>query len=262
MFDPAEIIAGLPHLPGVYRMLNAAGEALYVGKALDLRKRVASYFQKHVGPVAAYGRCMVSRSQRIETTVTRSEGEALLLENNLIKSLARATTSSSATTSPIRISSSRGHEFPRLGFHRGASIRAIATSARSRTPAPCATAFSSCRRFSGCAPARTPSSATARARACCTRSGAAPRRAWGSSARPSYAEDVEAPSSSFRARRTRSMERLAARMADRAERLEFEQAADLPRPDRGAAQGAREAVRGRGIAAGRRHHRVRAAQAA
>ncbi|MET0679555.1 MAG: GIY-YIG nuclease family protein, partial [Burkholderiales bacterium] len=86
MFDAASFIAGLPNLPGVYRMLNAAGDVLYVGKARDLRKRVASYFQKtDHGPRT---QVMLSQVAAVEVTVAHSEGEALLLEGNLIKSLA------------------------------------------------------------------------------------------------------------------------------------------------------------------------------
>ena len=116
---PKALIMSLPPKPGIYRMLGAKGEVLYVGKARNLRKRVQSYFR--ASGLAARVMLLMHQAQNIEITVTHTETEALLLENNLIKTLLpRFNILLRDDKSYPYIFISDGQEFPRIGFHRGA----------------------------------------------------------------------------------------------------------------------------------------------
>ncbi|MEK7260531.1 MAG: GIY-YIG nuclease family protein, partial [Pseudomonadota bacterium] len=117
--DAKSLIAGLPTAPGVYRMLDARGGLLYVGKARNLKKRVTSYFRGR--GLTERILTMMRQVADINVTVTHTETEALLLENNLIKSQhPRYNVLLRDDKSYPYIFVSDAQTFPRIGFHRGA----------------------------------------------------------------------------------------------------------------------------------------------
>ena len=115
-FDPKAFVRTLSASPGVYRMFGEDDELLYVGKAHNLQKRVGSYFSKALETRIA---AMVAQIVRIEVTLTRTEGEALLLEAQMIKSLKPRYNVQLRDDKSFPYIHLGGEEFPRMGFHRG-----------------------------------------------------------------------------------------------------------------------------------------------
>ncbi len=118
-FDGKKYARRLPQRPGVYLMRAVDGSALYVGKAANLRKRVSSYFDAR--PKIERIMRMTARIDSMEISLTRSEAEALLLENEWIKSLKpRYNVLLRDDKSYPWVMLSMDHDFPRIAFHRGA----------------------------------------------------------------------------------------------------------------------------------------------
>jgi excinuclease ABC subunit C len=117
MFDHEAFLKSVTEQPGVYRMYNGEQTVIYVGKAKQLKKRLASYFRKDVGSVKT--KALVSQICAIDVTVTHTEGEALILENNYIKKYQPKYNILLRDDKSYPYLLITAHKHPKLGLHRG-----------------------------------------------------------------------------------------------------------------------------------------------
>ncbi|GAB2913415.1 excinuclease ABC subunit UvrC [Rheinheimera gaetbuli] len=122
MFDAKTFLQAVPRQPGVYRMLSSAGQVIYVGKAKDLRARLSSYFRSQLDSIKT--RSLVSQIANVEYTLTHSETEALILENNLIKQFMPRYNVLLRDDKSYPYILLTEHKHPRIGSHRGPRSKA------------------------------------------------------------------------------------------------------------------------------------------
>jgi excinuclease ABC subunit C len=224
-FDPKAFVATLPTRPGVYRMLDAAGTVIYVGKAKNLRSRVSSYFRPDQvsAKVMALVRCIAD----VEVTVTNSETEALLLEFNLIKQHRPRYNVILRDDKSFPYLYLSAHEYPRLSFYRG-SLKVpgqlFGPYPDSRAARGTMHQLHKLFRIRGCKD----SYFSNRSRPCLEHQiGRCSAPCVGFVSREQYARDVEAAVMVLEGHSAELSSRLTAQMERAAENLEFEQAAAL-----------------------------------
>jgi excinuclease ABC subunit C len=225
VFDSKAFLKTVTSQPGVYRMYDAGGTVIYVGKAKDLKKRLSSYFRSNLA--SRKTEALVALINSIDVTVTHTETEALLLEHNYIKLYQPRYNVLLRDDKSYPFIFLSGDTHPRLACTVAQNMRRVNILARSLTGMPCVKPWRCCKKSSRFVNARTAFIATAHVPACNTRLGAA----WALRCRPGdeeeYAQQVEYVRLFLAGKDDQVLTQLIARMEKASSALEFEEAARI-----------------------------------